>query len=179
MRHAHCFCPLLVAALAACSRSAPQGSPAAAPEVATTVAAEAAEPEAARTMNTLAGQLAAEAAHRASGSRVEDALAALARAGLEVPQPRQYLALVASARYCAGGTAAAGVAVSACEYASEDEARAGVARTERKFPQLVGTRSVLVLGNLSVALSDAGRPPKPELLERARAALATPAVATR
>lgn len=177
MRRALCFCSLSLAALAACSRSAPQGGPAAAAEVAAPAADS--EPAAARTMNTLAGQLAHEAAHRAGGARVEAALAALARAGLEVPQPRQYLALVASARYCAGGTATSGLSVSACEYGSEEEARTGVARTERKFPQLVGTRSVLVFGSLSVALSDAGRPPSTELVERARAALTEPAVAAR
>lgn len=169
--------PLFVAALGACSRSTPsEGAPAA---PAATAAAPADEPPAARTMNTLAGQLAHEAEHRISGRRVEDAFAALARAGLAVPQPRQYLALVAAARYCAGGTAASGLAVSACEYGSEQEARDGVARTERKYPQLVATRSVLIVGNLSVALSDAGRPPEAELVKRARAELSHSTVAAR
>lgn len=79
--------PLFVAALAACSRSTPSEGIASAPAVAEADRND--EPPAARTMNTLAGQLAHEAEHRISGPRVEDAFAALARAGLAVPQPRQ------------------------------------------------------------------------------------------
>lgn len=180
MRRIFPLSPLFVAALGACSRSTPQDGVTAPPATeAAPQAAAAAEPPAARTMNTLAGQLAHEAEHRVSGPRVEDALAALARAGLTVPQPRQYLALVAGARYCAGGTAASGLAVSACEYTTAEEARTGVAMTERKFPQLVGTRSVLVIGSLSVALSDAGRQPKAELMARVRAELSSSTVAAR
>lgn len=177
MRRIFHLSPLFLAALGACSRSTPREEVPAPPAV--TAAAPATEPPAARTMNTLAGQLALEAEHRVAGPRVEDALAALARAGLTVPQPRQYLALVAAARYCLGGTAAEGLAVSACEYASAEEARTGVAKTERKYPQLVGTRSVLIVGSLSVAISDAGRPPKAALVERVRAELSSSTVASR
>ncbi|HRC54417.1 MAG TPA: hypothetical protein PKU97_00780, partial [Kofleriaceae bacterium] len=113
------------------------------------------EPAGAATMQTLAGQLAREAARRPSGQRVEDAFAALAQAGLTLVAPRQYLAVVASADYCAGGVTDTGLSISACEYADGKAAALAVARTERRFPQMVSSRSVLLTGRLSVALSDA------------------------
>lgn len=143
------------------------------------VAAAAPAPAPSGAVTTLAGQLAYEAAHRAGGQRVEAAFSALAAAGLRLPAPRQYLAAVVGARYCAGGITDDGLAISACEYDSAAAAASGLARAARRFPQLVGTRAVVQHDALSLALSSGGRPPAAATVTRVRAALAERSVAQR
>lgn len=176
--------PALLAALvsSACAQKSQRAEQAAAPPPAATsptAPAMDSEPAGASSMQTLAGQLAREAAHRQDGGRVEEAFAALAQAGLGLPAPRQYLAAVASADFCAGGTTESGLSISACEYASAREAARAVARTEQRFPQMIGSRTVLFAGRLSVALSAAGHPPDAATVQRVRDALGAGKLAAR
>ena len=74
----------------------------------------------------LAAQFHAEATDRPSGSpQTERVLAALRATGASLADERQHLARPFGASYCVGAVAGAEVAVSVCEYRSEQAARAG------------------------------------------------------
>lgn len=148
-------------ALAACKR-APKAAPAAAevnPHHATAVEqlARLAEedPTAAASMQTIAGRLEYEAAHRpAQAIAAEAVFAALDRAGVPIVDgPRQYVGVVAAADYCAGGRTADGLAVVVCEYPTADRAAAGKAAVEQRFAALAPMRDIVVRGATTLTLT--------------------------
>jgi hypothetical protein len=157
---------LATAALAACKRDskAATGAPAAAAATDNDHHAAAVDrlqrlaeedPSAAASMQTLAGRLQYEVEHRpAAAIPAETVFAALDRAGLPVTDgPRQYVAVVAGAGYCAGGATADGLGVAVCEYASADQARAGKAAVENKFAALTPVRDIVVRGATTLTLT--------------------------
>jgi hypothetical protein len=89
---------------------------------------------------------------------VEQVLAALAEAQVEVKEPRQVLAQVHLARYCQSGTTASGLAVGVCEYADAQAAQAGREHSRTHFGQ-VAFREVLAHGNTILILRGSGTSP--------------------
>lgn len=75
-----------------------------------------------------------EAANRPAGAlRVEDALAAFRRSGVELHAERQHLARPYGARYCVGAKSGTELVLSVCEYVDAAAAEAGSA-VSRKIP---------------------------------------------
>jgi hypothetical protein len=151
--------------MAACSREhAPPAQPSPKPVAAERVSAPVG-------MNTLAGTLRDEAAHRPDGAtRAEDVFAALATAGVTVSSPRQYLGLTARAEYCAGGTTADGLAVAVCEYASPEAALAGRAFVEDRYAVMNSYRAIHVRGATTLTLTTAPERPLADTARRATTA---------
>lgn len=131
---------------AAKPRPAETAAPAAAPAPAPAAAPMPAEPEPPAAMRTLAGRLAYEAAHRPDGTAtVEDVVAALGAAGVQLAEVKQYVALTAAARYCAGGRTADGLAIAVCEYESAAAAAAGRDHVEALYARVPG-RQIAIRG---------------------------------
>lgn len=159
-----------ILALAACSKSEPAATAAAAITVAdphhgaavdTLERVVTDDPAAAASLRTLAGRLDHEARHRPSAAiPVERVFAALERAGLPlVDGPRQYVGVIAGADYCAGGQTADGLAVAVCEYPSPARATAGKAVVEARFAALAPLRDIAVNGATTLTLT--ARPGSP------------------
>ena len=133
------------------------------------------DPTAAASMQTIAGRLRYELAHRpAVDLPVEAVFAALERAGLAVTDgPRQYVALAAGADYCAGGATADGLGVTVCEYTTPDRATAGKATVERRFAALAPVRDIVVRGRTTLTLTARPDAPLTDAKRRATAAFTT------
>ncbi len=87
------------------------------------------------------GRFALEAKNRPDGGlRAEDVYRSFERAGAKVTDERQHLASPFRARYCVGAAVADKVALSVCEFASPEEARAG--RDESTRMLVVPNRTV-------------------------------------
>ena len=116
---------------------------------------------AASAMQSIAGRLQQEAASRPAGTiKAEDVFASLAKAGLPLTDgPRQYVASVTGAAYCAGGQTADGLGVAVCEYASPEKAVAGKAAVEQRFAALTPVRDIVVRGATTLTLT--ARPDAP------------------
>lgn len=123
----------LGALLAGCNKSQPRNE--------ATPPASASPPEAARATAALADNprditalFQVEASNRPAGAlRVEDALAAFRRSGVELHAERQHLARPYGARYCVGAKAGTELVLSVCEYVDAAAAAAGIA-VSRKIP---------------------------------------------
>lgn len=133
---------LIVLALAGCSKDKPGVGPAdassAAPPTVTSAPASAwvAPSSTPSAYMTIPQRFASEANHRPTGVvRVEDAMAAFRRAGVELVEEKQHLASAYQAQYCVGAkTKADDVTLSLCEYRNTTEAKAGKAMNDKAFP---------------------------------------------
>lgn len=100
----------------------------------------------------LEAQLASEAQSRTSGAlSAEQILSALARADVKVADPRQEIATVHRARFCIGGSTEKGLAISVCEYDSEQAARAGREHSLKMFAA-IPNREIFVHGRAALIL---------------------------
>jgi|GEM_PF-2341034 len=73
-----------------------------------------------------------EAANRPTGTiKVEDALAAFRKDGIELDNIRQHLGRPYGARYCVGAKSGAIIALSVCEYIDAAAANAGVEQSRK------------------------------------------------
>jgi len=90
---------------------------------------------------SLGERLAREAGARPAGAiPAETVAAALAAAGVPLGPIHQVLGRTIGARYCALVRTPAGVVVSICEFASDDEAARGLALSQRTFDRLISGR---------------------------------------
>jgi len=87
-------------------------------------------------MATLFGTMASELRSRPGvHPSVDDGFAALAKAGVPIPQPKQSLGSTYKAAYCAHGvTAEKDISVLLCEYADAEHAALGAVESRRLFP---------------------------------------------
>ncbi len=73
-----------------------------------------------------------ELAARPTGTiKVEDALAAFKKDGIELGDVRQHLGRPYGARYCVGGMSGTDIAISLCEYIDPAAAKAGAERSRK------------------------------------------------
>lgn len=168
--------PILGVALAACGRESPptpEIAPPATPPTAhaATMArldklAASSDPVSAESMKSVGGRLQYEATHRPADTlRAEDVLASLAKAGVELAEQKQYIAMTVKAQYCVGGQTADGLSVAVCEYESPEAAEQGRAFVSERFriPDLdrvihVRGATTLALGHhVSLPLGDRAR----------------------
>ena len=168
--------PILGVALAACGREStppPKTQPQPAPTAAhaATMArldklATSSDQVSADSMKSVGGRLQYEATHRPTATpRVEDVLASLDAAGIELAEQKQYIAMTVKAAYCVGGQTKDGLSIAVCEYDSPSAAEAGRAFVSERFriPDLdrvihVRGATTLALGHhVSLPLGDAAR----------------------
>lgn len=83
----------------------------------------------------------------------ESVLAALASAGIEVKDVKQYLAATVHASYCLGGRTAAGLAVAVCEYPDAEAAARGRSYSLERFRAVAPGRDVLLNGENTLTLT--------------------------
>lgn len=97
-------------------------------------------------------QLASEARNRSTGALSADQiLSALARANVKVADPRQEIATVHRANFCVGGSTDNGLALSVCEYDSDEAARAGREHSLKMFAA-IPNREIFVHGRTALVL---------------------------
>jgi len=94
---------------------------------------------------------------------VEDALAALRKAGLSLSDPKQHLAQPFGARYCVGSDlkerGETVVFVSVCEYVSPELAASAAAHSEQSLKALMPTRTVRAHRHLALIARPASEAP--------------------
>jgi hypothetical protein len=95
-------------------------------------------------MATMFGMMATEAKNRpAIHPSVDDAFAALAKAGVRVVDPQQSMGSTYKAAYCSHGLIESkDMSVLLCEYADEAKAAAGLAESKRLFPGLASRETL-------------------------------------
>lgn len=104
-------------------------------------------------------QLVLEQRERGKGLLAADVvIAKLTEAGVSLPAAKQELAVVQRARYCVGGTTRKGLALSVCEYPSEEDARVGREHSLTSF-KAIPHREILVRGNTTLTLRGSAAPP--------------------
>jgi len=82
----------------------------------------------------LAEQLTTEAAARSKdGLKVEAVLDALAKGGVTVTDTRQYIGRTVFATYCFGGITSKVIALTVCEYGTEDAVKSALERSEKLY----------------------------------------------
>ena len=135
MRSAYLYIAVFVASTG-CKREEPTSTPATTPEVARA-------PDGSRMMepsseiSPILKRLDWEAQHRPPGGiKTEAVFAALERAEVRLKRTRQYLGATVNASYCAGGITDQGLAISVCEYTSEEAAADGMTFMEKRFAAL-------------------------------------------
>lgn len=174
MRHSLLAIGLLALVITGCKKDskAPAAAPPSAAAAPALAPAAAADPADAESMRSIAGRLAYEAAHRPTGTAtVEQVVAALGAAGIEVEHVKQYIGLTAAAKYCAGGRSSAGLGIAVCEYDSPAAAAAGRAHVEAAFANVPG-RQIAIHGATTLTTTAADRPDLAELRTKAEAAFA-------
>lgn len=91
--------------------------------------------------------------------RTRAALDSVLQAGIQLQDRRQHLGRTVGARYCEGGSTAQGLAVSVCDFGSEEAATRGVEAIRKVFPEMKN-REVLQSGGLTVTLVGSRSPPR-------------------
>jgi hypothetical protein len=166
---------LTLATLTGCnqaSASSPPPSPGAPrPVITTPVAPASAAAIAAK--DDISALFRAETQHRPTRIvRVEDALLAFKRAGVETSAVRQHLAKPFGAEYCAGAEAGHGVVVSLCEYASPAAASTGRSASAKGLGS-IPNREIVQNGATTLTLREQARTPESHaLVERMKRAFA-------
>jgi len=106
---------------------------------------------------SLGDRLAREASSRpADAVRMEDVVAALEAHGVAVARTRQVLGSTVGARYCAVALTADGLGVAACEYDSDEAARAGLVSSQARFDEKIPGRRLVVNGKTLLTVAPAG-----------------------
>ena len=92
----------------------------------------------------VANRMANEAKNRPTGTpRAEDLYAALAKAGMKVVEKNQHMAAPFGAQYCLGAEVEGQLALSVCEYGSEQAAKDGREMSLKAF-KFVANREIFI-----------------------------------
>lgn len=107
--------------------------------------------------------------------KVEDAFAALKKAGLTIVDEKQHLAQPVGARYCVGARAVAGdttlLQISICEYMNDEVARTSTQYSEESLKKLMPTRTCSPHKHLGLILRPENASPEADAAaKKARAA---------
>ena len=106
---------------------------------------------------SLPERLAREASERPEArAEVERRLADFQAAGVSLTRTRQVLARLRGAQYCAIALTAAGLGLSVCAFASQEQAEAGLRRSRELFDRLIPGRTQSVAGSTLLTVT---RPP--------------------
>ncbi|HEU0033855.1 MAG TPA: hypothetical protein VFQ53_24675 [Kofleriaceae bacterium] len=152
---------------AACGTSDVPASPATAPGAAPVASTTKTVPPS-QNVQLLVGRLQQEAANRpAVALPAERVFEALGRAGLALPQTRQYVGLTMQASYCAGGTTADHVVVAACEYPTQAAAQAGLDHMNHVFGTAAPHAQRVVHATTVVTITPPPGPDHDRIVERA------------